>query len=58
MKIQRYKNKKRIWNHPVSYSCRKRVADNRLRIKGRFISKKDTDQINALINSNGDCDSM
>lgn len=24
----------------ISYNCRKRVADSRLRIKGRFISKK------------------
>ncbi|KRW99733.1 hypothetical protein PPERSA_07810 [Pseudocohnilembus persalinus] len=47
-KIQKYKNKKRNWQRTVSYDCRKRVADNRLRVKGRFISKK----INKKIKSN------
>jgi hypothetical protein len=40
LKIERYKNKKRNWAKKISYDCRKRVADTRLRIKGRFISKK------------------
>jgi len=40
LKIERYKNKKRNWNKKIAYDCRKRVADTRLRIKGRFISKK------------------
>lgn len=40
MKIERYKNKKRNWQKKIAYDCRKKVADTRLRIKGRFISKK------------------
>lgn len=40
LKIEKYKNKKRNWMKKISYNCRKRVADSRLRIKGRFISKK------------------
>lgn len=40
LKIEKYKNKKRIWAKKISYDCRKRVADTRLRVKGRFISKK------------------
>lgn len=40
LKIERYKNKKRNWAKKIAYDCRKRVADTRLRIKGRFISKK------------------
>lgn len=39
-KIEKYKNKKRNWKKKISYDCRKKVADARLRIKGRFISKK------------------
>jgi len=40
IKIQKYKNKKRVWEKKISYDCRKKVADSRMRIKGRFISKK------------------
>lgn len=41
-KILRYleKKKARKWSKRVSYDCRKRVADNRLRIKGRFVTKE------------------
>jgi CCT motif len=42
-KIERYKNKRRNWIRKISYDCRKRVADSRLRVKGRFISKKDSE---------------
>lgn len=40
-KIEKYKQKreKRVWKKRISYTCRKKVADKRLRIKGRFISK-------------------
>jgi len=40
-KIERYleKRKRRLWGKRISYDCRKRVADGRLRFKGRFIAK-------------------
>ena len=41
IKIEKYleKRKRRSWNKRVNYDCRKKVADNRLRIKGRFVTK-------------------
>ena len=41
-KVQKYleKRKRRIWKKKVSYDCRKKVADKRLRIKGRFVTKE------------------
>lgn len=41
LKIEKYleKRKRRSWNKRVNYDCRKKVADNRLRIKGRFVTK-------------------
>ena len=42
IKIEKYieKRKRRTWNKRVNYDCRKKVADNRLRIKGRFVTKE------------------
>lgn len=47
LKIQKYleKKRKRTWHKKISYSCRKKVADQRLRVKGRFISKKQADSL-------------
>jgi hypothetical protein len=41
-KVNKYiqKKKKRVWKKKISYDCRKRVADNRLRVKGKFVTKK------------------
>jgi hypothetical protein len=40
-KIEKYlaKRKKRTWQKRIYYDCRKKVADKRLRIKGRFVTK-------------------
>ena len=32
------KKKRRIWKKKVNYDCRKKVADGRLRIKGKFVT--------------------
>ena len=46
-KIYRYLEKKRRRNYAkrVGYACRKRVADSRMRVKGRFISKSESEKI-------------
>ncbi len=42
-RIERYRAKRntRVWVKKISYSCRKRVADLRPRVKGRFIAKNE-----------------
>jgi hypothetical protein len=32
--------KRRIWRKKINYDCRKKVADNRLRVKGKFVTKE------------------
>lgn len=53
MKIEmfRAKKRKRIWRKQIKYDCRKRLADTRPRVKGRFVSRKlgDNDDIAALM---------
>ncbi|OMJ70340.1 hypothetical protein SteCoe_31694 [Stentor coeruleus] len=41
-KIAKYleKRKKRNWHKKIYYDCRKKVADNRLRVKGRFVKRE------------------
>ena len=43
IKIAHYKQKRnrRIFSKRINYQCRKRVADQRIRIQGRFVAKKD-----------------
>jgi len=46
-KVRRYieKRNRRKWMKKVSYHCRKHVADNRLRIKGRFVKNCEQQEI-------------
>jgi hypothetical protein len=34
------KKKGRVWKKKINYDCRKKVADNRLRVKGKFVTKE------------------
>ena len=47
IKVQKYqeKRKKRNFKKKISYMCRKKVADKRVRIKGRFVSKIQAEEI-------------
>ena len=40
-RIERFREKKlkRIWRKQIKYDCRKRLADTRPRVKGRFVSR-------------------
>eukprot|EP00744_Colponema_vietnamica_P001186 GILI01001990.1.p1 GENE.GILI01001990.1~~GILI01001990.1.p1 ORF type:complete len:389 (+),score=74.96 GILI01001990.1:121-1167(+) len=51
LRIQKYleKKKRRNFDRKVSYDCRKRVADSRLRIKGRFVRKEEANAILATL---------
>lgn len=53
LKIERYleKRQKRNFGKKVSYACRKRVADSRIRIKGRFVTKAQAEALKGLENS-------
>lgn len=41
------KRQQRVWNHKVKYDCRKKLADNRPRIKGRFVRRCDVEAYEA-----------
>lgn len=34
------KKSRRVWNKKINYDCRKKVADSRLRVKGKFVTKE------------------
>jgi hypothetical protein len=36
------KRSRRVWNKKIRYSCRKNLADKRLRVKGRFVKRGTT----------------
>jgi superfamily II helicase len=40
--VERYLEKRRLktWDNNICYNCRQKVAEERLRVKGRFIGRK------------------
>ena len=40
-----------MWDKKVSYSCRKDVADKRVRVKGRFVRKEKEEHIDQCISN-------
>lgn len=53
IKLEKYleKRKRRSFSKKISYNCRKRVADSRIRVKGRFITKAQAQVLKGLENS-------
>jgi hypothetical protein len=40
-----FKRSARNWGKKISYICRKQVADSRLRVKGRFITRLQANEL-------------
>jgi hypothetical protein len=40
IKLYLEKRQRRTYTKKVSYDCRKKVADQRIRVKGRFVTKQ------------------
>lgn len=57
-RIDRFREKKlrRIWQKQIKYDCRKRLADTRPRVKGRFVSRKECAEGENEIDGEFDCD--
>lgn len=55
-KIQKFweKRKRRNFHKKISYACRKRVADDRIRIRGRFVSKLQADALKVVEDGKND----
>lgn len=51
-KVKKYleKRKTRTFSKRIAYACRKRVADTRIRIKGRFVTKVQAEALKGLEN--------
>mmetsp|Transcript_21624 Transcript_21624/g.31470 ORF Transcript_21624/g.31470 Transcript_21624/m.31470 type:complete len:238 (+) Transcript_21624:103-816(+) len=57
----RAKKKRRVWRKQIKYDCRKRLADTRPRVKGRFVSRKEKDLCSDADSEsihNGDMDAL
>lgn len=55
-KIEKYllKRSRRTYGKKVFYACRKRVADTRVRVKGRFVTKKMAETLRTQERPNSD----
>ncbi len=69
IKIEKFRERKRqrIWRKQIKYDCRKRLADTRPRVKGRFVSRKkmsadgggvDVEQMNGDNSDEDDADAI